>query len=73
MTPEEMDQFSVKLENWSGTLSTNERALLKFMLEQGWGRQSSPSDFQRVTFQKPFTVEGHVPKLDANFFKIMCW
>jgi len=77
MSPEEMEQFSEKLEQWSGTLSDNERTLLKHMLElrrsdEVTGFALNAAEFQRVSF-RPFTYQAVAPTLSANFFRLMCW
>ena len=76
MSPEEMEKFSNRMEEFAGTLSDNERTLLQHMIVRGFGRRPDesvdPSQFRRVSF-RPITFESVAPKLDANFFKVMCW
>jgi hypothetical protein len=80
VTPDEMEQLSVKLAEWSNGLSESERGVLKHMMLLGRNAPSAggvqgfaldPSEFRREGF-KPLTVE-EPGELDANFFKLMCW
>lgn len=72
MSTQELEKFSLKLQDWSSDLSDNERALFKFMLEQSWNRTTDPFDFKRV-FSAPFEIQQKAPRLTADYFKVMCW
>ena len=78
MAPAEMEAFSQKLEDFTSHLSDNERTLFKQMFLIDRNRLSDKAldqvtggalnaRFDGITFQ-------HVaPRLNANFFKLMCW
>lgn len=85
MTPEEMDEFSVKLEKWSATLSDNERTLLKHMVELDRGtttelprgrfieKAAALASGRSSEALRPFNFDSVAHKLDRNYWKLMCW
>ena len=79
MSPEQMKEFSAKLEEWSATLSDDERGLFAHMLEMGRvdsarvpAKYLDPAQFQRLAF-RPFEVSDRRPVLTRDYFELMCW
>lgn len=77
ITAATLDQFSKKLEAFSGTLSDEERTLFKGMLE---GHGLSDDTLAQVTGGRSFALSSNqafariAPRLDSSFFnQLMCW
>jgi hypothetical protein len=75
ITASTIDQFTKKLEAFSGSLSDAERTLFKGMLE---GHGLSMDNLDKVTGGSAFTLSQHTafsqiaPRLDAGYFTQLC-
>lgn len=77
ITAATLDQFSKKLEQFSSTLSDEERTLFKGMLE---GHGLTDEALAQVAGGRSFALQSNAsfatlaPRLDASFFNgLMCW
>jgi hypothetical protein len=77
ITAATLDQFSKKLEQFSSTLSDEERTLFKGMLE-GHGltdeTMAQVAGGRSISLQSNASFATLAPRLDASFFNgLMCW
>ena len=71
------EAFSKKLESFSASLSDTERTLFKHMFLVDRDKLSEAA-LDQVTggtnsLLRPIQFQRFAPKLDANFFQILCW
>jgi hypothetical protein len=77
ITTKDYDAFSKKLESFSASLSDTERTLFKHMFLVDRDKVSEGA-LDQVTgggafVARPISVERFAPRLDANFFQVLCW